>query len=220
MIFDNLKSLVIPEGNVVSVACDGVTLWKKSKLPVGYTELDYIETTGSGQSNEGGSGQYINTEFVPNQDTRIVCEIMWMGGMHGFGARSSVSNKNFSVRVISDKWQLGYGSGTQGGTVAAKQDWQIVDINKNQLFVDGEMSAERSYVEFKCTYAAAIGSIRAAAVYFGSARYRSCQIYDDGVLVRDFIPCKNPDGKPGMYDLVGGKFYGNAGTGEFVVGEV
>lgn len=216
MIFDNLKSLVIPEGNVISVACDGVTLWKKSKLPVGYTELDYIETTGSGQSNEGGSGQYINTEFVANQDTRMVCEIMWMGGMHGFGARSSVSNKNFSVRVISDKWQFGYGNGVTTGTVSAERNWQVVDINKNQLFVDGELSVERDYTEFKCAYAVAIGAIRAAAVYFGSARYRSCQIYDDGVLVRDFIPCKNAEGEVGMYDTVNAKFYGNAGTGEFL----
>lgn len=219
MIFDNLKSLVIPEGNVVSVACDGVTLWKKSKLPVGYTELDYIEATGSGQSNQDGSGQYINTGFFPNQDTRMVCEIMWMGGMHGFGARSSVSSKNFSVRVIDNKWQLGYGSGVTTGTAPAKKNWQIVDINKNQLFVDGELSVERDYVEFTCAYYAAIGAIRAGAMYFGSARYRSCQIYDNGVLVRDFIPCLNPDKKPGMYDLVEGKFYGNAGTGEFVVGE-
>ncbi len=189
-----------------------------SRLPTGYTELDYIETTGSGDSANGGSGQYINTGFTPNQDSRIVCEIMWMGGVNGFGARSSVSNKNFSVRVISGKWQLGYGSGVTTGTVSAKQEWQIVDINKNQLFVDGEMSVERDYVEFKCAYAAAIGAIRVSAVYFGSARYRSCQMYDDGVLVRDFIPCKNAEGEVGMYDTVESKFYGNEGTGEFIAG--
>lgn len=210
------KHLTINGKSVIRLDIGDGNVWKG--LPEGYTKLDYIETTGSGDSNSGGSGQYINTEFVPNQDSRIVCEIMWMGGMHGFGARSSVSNKNFSARVISDRWQFGYGNGVTTGTASAKQNWQVVDINKNQLFVDGELSAERAYVEFKCVYPAAIGAIRASAVYFGSACYRSCQIYDDGVLVRDFVPCLNPEGKPGMYDTLNAKFYGNAGTGEFLVG--
>jgi hypothetical protein len=65
-----------------------------------------------------------------------------------------------------------------------------------------------------------IGAINAGSVYYGQGRYRGCQIYDDGVLVRDFIPCQDPNGVAGMYDTLNNKFYANAGTGDFVTGEV
>lgn len=45
-----------------------------------------------------------------------------------------------------------------------------------------------------------------------------CKIYKSGTLVRDFISCTNPSGVAGLYDLVGGAFYGNAGTGTFGAG--
>ena len=43
------------------------------------------------------------------------------------------------------------------------------------------------------------------------------QIYDNGILVRYFIPVRV--GTVGyMYDKVSGKLFGNAGTGEFILG--
>jgi hypothetical protein len=44
----------------------------------------------------------------------------------------------------------------------------------------------------------------------------SCRIYDSGVIVRDFVPCVNPNGDVGLYDVANDKFYGNAGTGKFI----
>ena len=70
----------------------------------------------------------------------------------------------------------------------------------------------------------ALGAIKAGSstpsMYYGTAKYRGCKIYDNGTLVRDMIPCKDPDGNIGMYDTVNAVFYGNAGTGEFVAGEI
>ena len=58
------------------------------------------------------------------------------------------------------------------------------------------------------------------AAGFGSFKLYVCQIYDNGTLVRDFLPCINPNGAVGLYDLVGRQFYGNAGTGAFTGSEV
>ena len=45
----------------------------------------------------------------------------------------------------------------------------------------------------------------------------SCKIYDNEVLVRDFIPVRK--GTAGyLYDKVSGTLFGNAGTGDFVLG--
>ena len=51
------------------------------------------------------------------------------------------------------------------------------------------------------------------------AEIYSCNISTAVGKVRDFIPCKTPAGTVGLYDLVGGQFYGNSGTGAFTAGE-
>ena len=44
-------------------------------------------------------------------------------------------------------------------------------------------------------------------------------MYDNGVLIRDFRPCLDPDGVACLYDKVEKKYYHNAGSGEFIAGE-
>ena len=44
------------------------------------------------------------------------------------------------------------------------------------------------------------------------------KLWENGVLQRDFIPCKNASGAVGMWDDVNSKFYANAGTGTFAEG--
>ena len=46
-----------------------------------------------------------------------------------------------------------------------------------------------------------------------------CKIWDDDILVRNFVPCyRVSDNKPGLYDLVNDEFLTNSGTGEFTLG--
>jgi hypothetical protein len=42
----------------------------------------------------------------------------------------------------------------------------------------------------------------------------SLKIWDDGTLVRDFVPCTDENGKPGLYDTVNGQMYYNMAGGE------
>ena len=52
--------------------------------------------------------------------------------------------------------------------------------------------------------------------FIATLKIYSCQIYDNGTLVRNFIPVlRKSDNEIGMLDLVEGKFYTNAGTGKF-----
>ena len=46
----------------------------------------------------------------------------------------------------------------------------------------------------------------------------SCKIWNDNILVRDFIPVLNKAGVPCLYDKVEEKFYYNQGEGEFLYG--
>lgn len=208
MSLSNARHLTIDGKSVVRLEIDGGIVWKG--LPEGYKLLDYIEVTGE---------QYIDLGITLNQDSRIVCEFMYKGGNGIYGARSTVSSNNFSLRVISGKWQMGYGDGVTSGTIGSDTtNWHIADQNKNRLYFDGVLAAEREYVEFTTSKTAAIGAIRAGSVYYGKGRYKHTQVYDNGVLVRGVLPCRDPDGNVGMYDYMTCGFRGNAGSGTLVAG--
>ena len=44
------------------------------------------------------------------------------------------------------------------------------------------------------------------------------KLYNDGILVRDMVPCKDMKGVVCMYDRVENKFYYNSGSGSFTAG--
>lgn len=180
-------------------------------LPAGYTQLEYIETTGT---------QWINTGFIPNQDSRILCEFMFKGGVGIYGTRQSTTLRNFAVRVINSAWQPGYNAKLgSSGIKSDTTEWHVADQNKNMFYIDGVLGYEFEYAAFTAPKSIALGGINANnSFYYGQGKYRFCQIYDNGVLVRNLVPCKDPDGVVGMYDTLNSKFYGNAGTGDLVAG--
>ena len=53
---------------------------------------------------------------------------------------------------------------------------------------------------------------------YGKQRLYSCQIWEGDALVRDLWPCYDPSGIACLYDKVEGKYYYNAGTGQFIAG--
>lgn len=55
----------------------------------------------------------------------------------------------------------------------------------------------------------------------GKMKVYSFKMYDNNILVRDFVPVvRSRDGVAGLYDMVGHKFYANAGSGSFEAGGV
>lgn len=214
MNFENIDHLSIDGKEVVRLECGDKTLWKG--LPEGYRRVDYIGTTG----NDSVPGPYIDTDFVPNQDSRVVCEFLFTRGTGIFGARTTTTSNNFSLCSSSIVYQFGYNATLIGSKVKTDANWHTVDFNKNIGTIDSSNVVEFKYAAFESPKTMIFGGINANnRIYYGSCKYRMCQIYDNGVLIRDFIPCINPEGKVGMYDTVFGVFYGNAGEGEFYTNE-
>ena len=56
--------------------------------------------------------------------------------------------------------------------------------------------------------------------FIGNMRLYYFKLYNDGVLIRNFIPVLDKNGTPCMYDKVTGQFFYNAGTGNFIAGPV
>lgn len=185
-------------------------------IPAGYTVLEYIEADGT---------QCIDTGFKPNQDTRLVmdAQITDTATRHLFGARKSTSeNLFFGACLTATTVRADYGATKNTHTVPSVLDRMLWDVGKDGCVI-GDTSSTFTAATFSPGYAMALfaantgGSI-SADTYKAKMKLYSCQIYDNGTLVRDFVPVKNSNGEAGLFDRMGLKFYGNAGSGAFIAG--
>lgn len=193
-----------------------------SRLPDGYTELEYIESTGT---------QYIDTGFMPSQNTRVIIEIEVYNpdsetkGI--FGTRNQNSSKSSLGYVV---WLMSSGATVRsdyfGGSII--QDFNelnkriVIDKNKNICTVGSTVITNSSGTGLApfSLYLFCVNNIGLATEsYRVKAKLYSCKIYDNDILEKLFVPCMNKSGDIGLYDIIDEKFYGNAGTGAFIPGE-
>jgi len=186
------------------------------RLPEGYTELEHIQSSGT---------QYVDTGFKPNGSSRIVldCEIVshaenssYMGARNAASMTDAVSN---TLVILSEGTIRSDFYGSSAATSALPSGRHMVDRNKHvttvgDFRITNTASANTSPVNLFLFATNTAGNPSLA----GHLKVYACQIYDNGTLVRDYVPCINNSGAVGLYDFVGGKFYGNAGTGAFVAG--
>jgi hypothetical protein len=99
----------------------------------------------------------------------------------------------------------------------------VIDRDKNKLYVDGELVYEHPERTFSCGCALFIFDSNQKGTPLkksASMKLYYLEIYDNGSLVRSFIPCvRNSDSQIGLYDIVNGVFYQNQGTGSFTYGK-
>ena len=177
----------------------------------GVTYVEYLESSGT---------QYIDTGFIGNQDTRVVVDFELFGGANKvlYGARVSSSSDGINFFKRSAGYFCSQYNDTLLNTTAAHDtNRHTVDANKNVTYLDGVAEATFTAGTFTVP-----GSLYLFALNdngevdnYCSAKIYSCQIYDNGVLVRDYWPCYDPEGVACLYDKVTKTYYYNAGTGSF-----
>ena len=182
-------------------------------LPSGYTKLDYIESSGT---------QYINTGFKPNQNTRCVIDIENLSSAQAafFGARANQNAASFTYfSLTATTGRSDYGSSKQSMSFTNTVGRYTVDQNKNVCTANG-VTATGTANTFQLTnnlYLMAVNQAD-AAIQNAKMKLYSAKVYDNGTLVRDFIPCKNANDTLGLWDNVNSVFYANAGKGTFGTG--
>lgn len=189
-------------------------------LPKEYTQVEYIESSGS---------QYINTGFVPNSNTRVVMDVMLVkqtvAAKAIFGARSASSGTDsgsftfLSIETGAKTRSDYFGSSVTGNfPILGKR--VVIDRDKNVCNVDGNVITNKTSAN-KCSVNMYLFAVNTAnsAVLWSNLKLYSCQIYDNGTLKLDFVPAKRvSDNVIGMYDMVSKTFFTNAGTGVFTAG--
>lgn len=192
-------------------------------IPSEYTELEYIYFSGT---------QFIDTEFIPNQDTRVICKINFTLLDSSirciFGSRNDSSKESFTFWKFSDTIsRYDYGNASKQMSITPYGVFTI-DANKNFITVNSTKYTLSSQ-NFTSPHSMKIASTRSPsnsantdANQNDTRRFKGnlyyFKIFNDEELVRDFVPVERNDGVLGLYDIVNRKFYTNSGTGSFSKG--
>ena len=192
-------------------------------VPNGYTQLQYIQASGT---------QYIDTCFKPNQDTRVVmdCKASTSRDVSfPFGVRAGLQSKAFAAALTPTQVFYNFASYYTFTNYSDILERITIDANKNVCtFTSSDTGASATITLTSGTFTTdnnlVVGSfVEGASVaideYAFYGNIYSAQVYDNGTLIRSFVPCKNPSGEVGMYDTVNNVFYENSGTGVFAAGE-
>ena len=206
-----------------------VEVWRDSTLPSTYQKVEYIYNT--------GCTQYINTGVKPNSDTRVEIDFMKINQdtyseHHLFGCEiyNTSPAKKYSTDIVDNSPYCYFGNSSISLSGFSKNTRYTLVFNGNGgRFTLNGVDKGTSQTTFTAL------SIPIYLFGYSMIAYNGTQetrILKDGVylyhfsvrqansLIRDMYPCylKSDSQTVGMYDLIGGQFYGNSGTGIFYKG--
>ena len=194
------------------------------KLPKEYRRLLYIRSTVEGQ-------QYINTGFKPDSNTcadfRFEMHEFLTGFATPFGSRNSGEFQFFAAAARDNGQRDDYfcrqgksGIPVSGGRLFTREPGVLgvhdFTLNQQAYYLDGWgrrfQFATDANVRFEPKYDAYVFAVNDNDVMSQPAPMDlySLVIWDNSVLVRNFVPCqRKSDRKVGLYDMVGKIFYTN-----------
>ena len=210
-------------------------------LPGG-SAVTYLSSAGA----TSGNGPYIDTEFIPDQNSRADFTFRQFTSFSSgyqyatpFGVRTVSTNQFFvgasyktGTTGAQDYWMRRYGlAGIDSGSVYPRvAGWHSVSMNKNKYRIDSESHDMNVYPNkgtqtFTADGPAYVFRVNRAdgatnADANSPMELYTLDLYDNGTLKRAFIPAVKEDGTPALYDPITEKFYENksSSTVPFTVG--
>ena len=196
-------------------------------LPEGFTQIEYIEGTGTqyidtgfyGTQNSGVYIKYALTDLTSNGSARVFGT---RNGTLGTGAFAFITSKDGTSLPNDNFYIASNGSASQSTNIDA--NWHEVSCNienDKKVYFDGNLIFTGSNTAYTSTAQASIFRTYNRTAYgaVATAKISILQIYENAVMVHNFIPCRrDSDDELGMYDLVSDTFFTNSGTGTFIAG--
>lgn len=219
------EAVPTPDAPMDIVSNNGVLKVRhQSGLPLGYTLLEYIESSGTQYID---TGVYVATGYkvrVKAYATSVPTTIAFFGCTSA--ANTSSANKGIFRLIGSSINRCAWGNG--GGTVIGNligndsiNTWYDMVCDNGVWTINDTLFATVPASSFTAEYSMWLfarntgGTVGLPA----SCRISVCQIWDNnGQMIRNFVPAKNSSNVVGMYDLVSEQFFTNQGTGTFTAG--
>lgn len=204
-----------------------------SRLPAGYTEVEYVQ---NGTSSNANYMPYISN--IPGHSTATKLELQfsmdWKSGsnvllpLFGQNRSSSSTIAYYFIGIYggsSNSFMYQYGANNARKTVgtysANNKHTLIVDWDQQIFKADDSsiaMTSKNKYI-ISAKSGLFIPVNASGAINIGSlvvpyrVRIYSLKKYDtSGNLLFELVPCINASGKIGFYDIVAGLFYQNSNT--------
>ena len=232
LVYENYRDIIATDNDIINITkakANSLNYLKafgkceQIRLPVGYTQVEYLESTGT-QWIDTGLKMYNNSEI----DLCFSFDVMQVN-CSIFGSRASSTENNFAISSsTSDPISLDFGSyltsrasyknpviNTKYICTISKSLRAVYDENRTLLASNTNLISADNVTPSNALIFDTVGGFSTNKLK-GKVYY--CKIWENGVLVRNMIPCKNPSNVVGMYDTVNGVFYTNAGTGTFTAG--
>ena len=187
-----------------------------------YTRIEYIESTGV---------QYIDTGIKPDNNTKIVFNAKMKTGVGEFLFGVNDRTNSFSAEIfhgsVPSRVYVEYGSFNDSIDVGHSLANELISIDMNKSIsvvfdasgtIIGSVPHPASTFNISYNvYLFAFNDNYVARAHSMCMLYR-CQIFDNGTLVRDFIPVLDTSGTACLYDTIENRFYYNQGIGRFTPG--
>lgn len=194
----------------------------KSRLPEGYTELEYISTDGYARIPTGIRATIDTTRVVMDV---IPTEHRTLRAYFFDALNRYSSNYTYSFGLRNNEtdgsmnWFSGYWGNSSGGYATFNYSFEY----GNRVIIDMDCPAKKLKIgntTISISPATTTSVKDAGDLNFGGyypedslaftqrMSIYSAQIYLDGALKGDFVPCIKDDGTIGMYNLVNDTFYG------------
>lgn len=184
-------------------------------LPDGYTELEYIESSGT---------QYIDTGYTPTSNTIWETDFQFVGDQSSSGKDGGLIGSYDGSRfhfgyLTGSSWHMGVGNYGNFGTA---------DNNRHLFVIRGSGVCSVDETNYTISNASVSGGkiwlfnwyhTTSSLTRPSVGKLYSTKISENERLIHELIPVKRlSDNTIGLYDKVENKFYANAGTGAFTAG--
>lgn len=184
------------------------------RFPKGYAEVEYLASNGN---------QYIDTNYTINTATDEVelyyqlidgTQYKWIFGEHDTNARFGLGSGDGT-----NKRNVAYGASTvQKADTYFMSSQHYYKASTAGVYIDGTKMTNYSSFSSTSTIYLFNLNLNNLDIYCSQTRIWRYRHKRDGVLIRDFIPALDPNGRPCMWDVVTKQPFYNQGTGEFTYG--
>lgn len=189
---------------ITAIKVGSVTFRAKRKLH----QVEYLESSGT---------QYIDTGLVATNNTKISITFERQG-IDGCLIATDTAWCNTGFGIWSHAGEYG---NTCITSISLSDNIKHTVVNdKGKFYIDGSLYTTLTANTFSTAQNLYLFALNRAGSIIENytGKFYSCQIYDNDVLVRDFVPAIDGSGKACLYDKVTQAFFYNGGSGTFAHG--
>lgn len=180
-------------------------------LPSYLVRCEYLEATGTQYIDLGYPLGYYHRVVLIAETTNTTNTNYIFGNGINTSNSFTLNSTNYNIQVQRFD-----------GTIKSINLWRegkcTIVSDKEGISVDNEFNAwQKTPSEFITDGNCYLCAVNTTSKYPYRGKIYSCQIYENDVLIHDYIPCYNTENyRPCMYDITTGIELYNAGTSEFI----